>query len=118
MNKICNKFNINFEVTLDQYTPGWTGNLGMVTTLLTNINIKGENTITFICGPEIMIRFSTLQLMAYGIKPEKIFLSLERNMQCAEGYCGHCLYGKFFVCKDGPVIDFASMQGYENVSEL
>jgi NAD(P)H-flavin reductase len=64
-------------------------------------------TIAFVCGPEPMMRFSANVLLHKGIQPERIRVSLERNMQCGVGLCGHCQLGPLLVCRDGPVVDYA-----------
>jgi NAD(P)H-flavin reductase len=62
-----------------------------------------SNTVALVCGPEIMMRFAVMELQKRGVQAERTYLSMERNMKCALGYCGHCQYGPTFVCKDGPV---------------
>ena len=61
------------------------------------------NTFAMVCGPEVMMRFGVMELERRGVPANKIYLSMERNMKCAIGFCGHCQYGPAFVCKDGPV---------------
>jgi NAD(P)H-flavin reductase len=63
-----------------------------------------------ICGPEVMMRFTAAELEKRGVAPENIFVSMERNMKCAIGQCGHCQYGPHFVCKDGPVFQYSRVQ--------
>jgi NAD(P)H-flavin reductase len=63
-----------------------------------------------VCGPEIMMRFTVQELLKRGVTSEKIFVSMERNMKCAVGFCGHCQYGPIFICKDGPVFRFDQIQ--------
>ncbi|MBV8311457.1 MAG: Ni/Fe hydrogenase subunit gamma, partial [Planctomycetaceae bacterium] len=70
------------------------------------------------CGPEVMIRFVIFEALARRLKPEHIFLSMERNMQCALGLCGHCQLGPAFVCKDGPVFTYRQMQPYLHVEDF
>jgi NAD(P)H-flavin reductase len=89
--------------TVDRAGPGWRGNVGVVTALFPGIDWDRSRTAAFVCGPEIMIRFAARALMELGIAAERIFVSLERNMKCGCGLCGHCQCGPFFVCKDGPV---------------
>ena len=59
-----------------------------------------------ICGPEMMLRFTAVALEGIGVEADRIFVSLERNMKCAVGMCGHCQFGPNFICKDGPVFRF------------
>jgi len=84
--------------------------VGLVTKLIPRASFDPSNTIALVCGPEIMMRFSILELEKRGIPAEKIFLSMERNMKCAIGFCGHCQYSGRFVCKDGPVFSYRSVQ--------
>lgn len=95
--------NLEVQVTVDTGPSDWYGNVGVVTKLISLITINLTNSIIMICGPEIMIRFTIIELLHYGISKEQIFVSMERNMKCGIGLCGHCQFGPFFVCKDGPV---------------
>jgi len=100
------KFDLEVQVTVDRGASGWRGNVGVVTPLLSRAPFNPSNTIALLCGPEIMMRFAVIELQKRGVPAERMFLSMERNMKCALGYCGHCQYGPFFVCKDGPVFRF------------
>jgi NAD(P)H-flavin reductase len=91
------------EVTVDHAPPGWSGHVGVVTTLLGRAGFDPDRTTALLCGPEIMMRFCIAALQALGLKSEAIFLAMERNMKCAIGHCGHCQFGTVFVCRDGPV---------------
>jgi NAD(P)H-flavin reductase len=97
------RFDAEIEVTVDHAPSDWRGHVGMVTTLLDQAGFDPDRTIALLCGPEIMMRFSIAALHALGLKPDAIFLSMERNMKCAIGHCGHCQFGTVFVCRDGPV---------------
>lgn len=88
---------------VDRAGPGWKGRVGVVPALLGEVALDPPNTVAFVCGPEIMMRFVALELLRRGLSERAIFLALERNMKCAVGHCGHCQYGPSFVCKDGPV---------------
>ena len=90
-------------VTVDAATAEWTGHVGVVTTLLGRIACDPGRALAFTCGPEIMMRFAAQGLRERGVAPERIYLSLERNMKCAVGLCGRCQLGSRFVCQDGPV---------------
>jgi NAD(P)H-flavin reductase len=90
-------------VTADHAGPDWYGPVGVVTGLLPNVRFDPSETIAMLCGPEIMMRFSARELEKLGMPAASIYLSMERNMKCAVGFCGHCQYGPTFVCKDGPV---------------
>jgi len=94
---------ISALVTVDRATAGWYGNVGVVTTLVGRKPFNPNNCIAMICGPEIMMRYSVLTLEKSGVKEKDIYVSMERNMKCGIGHCGHCQIGATFVCKDGPV---------------
>ncbi len=109
---------LNMLVTVDSARVGWTGPVGVVTKLLDQIQWQAEATQALICGPEIMMRFSADKLLQAGLSPEQIYLSMERNMKCALGFCGHCQYGSHFICKDGPVLRYDRIAGYLRIKEL
>ena len=94
---------VEVVLTVDQATPSWHGHVGVVTRLLARADFDPATAIAMICGPEIMMRFTALGLEQQGVSMDRIFVSLERNMQCAIGFCGHCQYSSYFICKDGPV---------------
>jgi NAD(P)H-flavin reductase len=71
-----------------------------------------------ICGPEIMMRFVARELENQGLARDDIYLSMERNMKCAVGFCGHCQFGPTFICKDGPVFDYGKVQHLLAIREL
>lgn len=90
-------------VTVDAATPGWQGDVGVVTTLVPGIDLDPATTRAFVCGPEVMMRFAVRALLDRGHDPAHTAVSLERNMHCAVGHCGRCQLGPEFVCRDGPV---------------
>jgi len=96
-------------VTVDYGGIGWHGHVGVVTTLFKYARLHPARSVAMICGPEIMMRFVTRQLQEHGLQEQNIYLSMERNMKCAAGFCGHCQYGKHFICKDGPVFSYAEI---------
>ena len=87
-------------------TAGWRGNVGVVTSLVPRAAFDPDHTVAMLCGPEVMMRFTVAALRKAGVAQERIYLSLERNMKCALGHCGHCQFGPDFVCKDGPVLPY------------
>ena len=109
---------IEVMLTIDQYADGWTGPVGFVTEPLGRLEIDPTRTIAFVCGPEAMMRFSAQVLLGKGIAPSDIRVSLERNMKCGVGLCGHCQVGPLLVCRDGPVVDYACAQPLLAVQEL
>lgn len=109
---------IEMMVTVDRADENWTGQVGVVPMLFYHLRMHPENSIVLSCGPEIMMRFVVFEAMARRIPSEKIFLSLERNMKCGQGFCGHCQLGPFFICKDGPVYRFDELEPYFNIEDF
>lgn len=97
---------IEVVYTVDAAASDWRGNVGVVTTLISKTRFDSVQTMAMICGPEIMMRYVILELEKRGVAAENIFISMERNMKCAIGFCGHCQFGSTFVCKDGPVFRY------------
>lgn len=97
---------LRVELTVDHADPTWTGRVGVAPALLDCVEFDPARTTALVCGPEVMMRFTIRALAARGVPAERIHLSLERNMRCALGFCGHCQYGPTFVCKDGPVVPY------------
>jgi anaerobic sulfite reductase subunit B len=95
------------EVTVDSAGPGWSGHVGVVTELLPDAPFEPARAAALVCGPEVMMRFTLRALIDRGVDPRSIDLSLERNMQCGVGLCGHCQLGPLMLCKDGPVVPYA-----------
>jgi NAD(P)H-flavin reductase len=92
--------------TVDKPDEDWEGSVGVVTTLLNGIRIDIENSVAVVCGPPVMMKFGTIRLLEMGYKDDQIYLSMEKNMSCGLGKCGHCMMGEFFVCRDGPVFTY------------
>jgi NAD(P)H-flavin reductase len=112
------RFDLDVEVTVDGAAGGWQGNVGVVTALLSRIAFAAANTTAMVCGPEIMMRFAVRELKRRGMAEEKIFLSLERNMKCAIGFCGHCQFGPTFICRDGPVFSYDRIASWFELREI
>jgi NAD(P)H-flavin reductase len=106
------------HVTVDRAEGRWRGNVGVVTTLIPHAAFDPSNTMAMLCGPEVMMRFTALELQRRGVAAERVFVSLERNMRCAIGFCGHCQFGPSFVCKDGPVFRYDQVKPLLNVREF
>ena len=105
-------------VTVDYGGVSWRGHVGVVTTLFKSIRAQPSETYALLCGPEVMMRFALRELQIRGLPKNQIFLSMERNMKCAAGFCGHCQLGPFFVCKDGPVFSCAAIEPWMDLYEL
>ena len=106
------------RVSVDHATPAWPRNVGVVTSLIPKVSFDGENAIAMICGPEIMMRYAMLALREHGLRETDIFLTMERNMKCAIGFCGHCQLGPDFVCRDGPVFRYDQIKFWFSQREL
>jgi NAD(P)H-flavin reductase len=104
------QFDLDVFVTVDRATGNWRGSVGLVTQLIGRAPFDPHNAMAMVCGPEIMMRFTTMELMKRGVNSDDIFVSLERNMKCAIGLCGHCQFGSLFVCKDGPVFRHSQVE--------
>jgi NAD(P)H-flavin reductase len=100
------RLDIEIEVTVDHATPDWRGNVGVVTTLIGRATFDRRHAVAMVCGPEIMMRYAAAELVRTGVSDEAIYVSMERNMKCAIGLCGHCQFGGDFICKDGPVMTY------------
>jgi NAD(P)H-flavin reductase len=105
-------------VTVDYGAPSWAGRVGLVTTLIPRAGFDPRSALALVCGPEIMMRFTAAALLERGVRPDKVRVSLERNMRCGVGLCGHCQYRELFVCLDGPVLPFARVAGLLGTREL
>jgi len=92
--------------TVDYGGLSWRGHVGVVTTQFKYARLHPARSVAMVCGPEIMMRFVVRELEMQGLKREDIFVSMERNMKCGVGFCGHCQYGPHFICKDGPVFPY------------
>jgi NAD(P)H-flavin reductase len=112
------RFDLDVRVTVDRARPEWRGEVGVVTTLLPKALSDPAKTVAFICGPEVMLRFAASDLKARGVAPEAIQISMERNMKCAIGICGHCQFGPEFVCKDGPKFPWSRVEALLRVREM
>ena len=104
--------------TADRATGSWPGHVGVVTALIPRAPFDPVNTVAMVCGPEVMMRYTVLELQKRGISEKSIFLSMERNMKCAVGFCGHCQFGPEFICKDGPVFRYDRVKKWLEIWEL
>lgn len=112
------KQGLDIAVTLDCADTDWQGQVGVVTALIGKHLPKPDNTLVMLCGPEIMIQFAIYELLGAGVDENSIYISMERNMQCAVGFCGRCQYGPYFMCKDGPVFSYAQLKDYLTIKEF
>jgi len=112
------KFDLEIQVTVDRAASSWRGNVGVVTTMIPRAPFDPSNTVAMVCGPEVMMRFTVMELLKRGVVAERTYLSIERNMKCGIGFCGHCQYGPTFICKDGPVFAFHRVAAILGKSEI
>lgn len=109
---------VELSVIVDTAAAGWLGRVGVVPSLIERAELDPDETVAMVCGPEVMMRFSVEAVLAAGLPPERIALSMERNMRCAVGRCGHCQWGPAFVCRDGPVFRWSEARRWFAVREL
>ncbi len=105
-------------ISVDYAIAEWHGPVGVVTDLIKRLRLRPERTSVMVCGPRIMNRFVTWQILRLRVPEDQLFVSLERNMRCGVGRCGHCQYGPKFVCKDGPVFSYESIRNVFGKDEI
>ncbi len=103
---------------MDSAAGGWMGDVGVVPDLIGGARFDPAATAAFLVGPEIMMRFAVRALLAAGVPEDRVFLSMERNMQCGAAMCGHCMLGPFLVCRDGPVFAWRSVAPWFSIREV
>lgn len=101
---------VDFTPTIDRPAAGWPGRVGLVTTLLDGLDVDVSEAYAVCCGPEIMLRFVARKLVDVGFRPERVYLSMNRNMTCGMGICGRCNVGSLYLCKDGPDLSYAEVR--------
>lgn len=107
-----------FQVTVDAAGEDWYGDVGLVTQRIPDARFEGKKTVAFLCGPEIMMHFTAQALELRGVAADDIYVSLERDMKCGVGLCGHCQLGPYLLCRDGPVFRYRELQPLLKVREL
>jgi NAD(P)H-flavin reductase len=112
------RFDIRVHVTVDTAPAEWRGSVGVVTTVIPRAHFDPAHAVALVCGPEIMMHFTLLELQDHGLTPEQIYLSMERNMKCGIGLCGHCQWGPLFICKDGPVFRYDHVKKWFGTREI
>jgi NAD(P)H-flavin reductase len=112
------RFDVEVSVTVDRTIDAWRGHVGVVTRLIPKASFDPLDTVAMVCGPEIMMRFTIMELLKCGVGEEQIFLSMERNMKCAIGFCGHCQFGPTFLCRDGPVLRYDRIKSWFGRREI
>ena len=110
---------IDVQTTVDRCVSGWTGRVGVVPSLIDQLRpFRPEHTTLLMCGPEVMMRYTARGALFRGMSPTQLWLALERNMQCAVGFCGHCQLGPEFICKDGPVLRYDRLSPYLDTEDM
>jgi NAD(P)H-flavin reductase len=112
------RLDVEIAVTVDHADASWRGNVGVVPSLIRRAAFDPHDTVAMVCGPEVMMRFTARGLLDAGLAGERIYFSMERNMKCAIGLCGHCQFGPDFICKDGPVLRYDKIAGIFAVREI
>jgi sulfite reductase subunit B len=100
---------VNFMETVDRADEQWRGNVGVITTLIPQVEMDPEKTVVIVCGPPVMYKFVLIELTDLNIKEENIYVSLERRMKCGVGKCGHCQINSYYTCLDGPVFKYTDV---------
>ncbi|MFZ5453077.1 MAG: FAD/NAD(P)-binding protein [Thermodesulfobacteriota bacterium] len=112
------RFDFRVHVTVDRAQGDWRGSVGVVPNIISRARFDPGQTMALICGPGVMMRFTVQELLNQGLKMENIYVSMERNMKCGLGLCGHCQLGPFFVCKDGPVFPYDRIRDWFLMREV
>ncbi len=118
LERLRSRFDVEVDVTVDTASADWRGRVGVVTQLIPRARFDPGDTAALVCGPELMMRFTVRDLLERGLPPERIWVSLERNMRCGLGHCGHCQLGPTLVCRDGPVYRYDAIEPLLGVREL
>jgi len=114
----ANESGIETLVTVDRGDSSWKGHIGVVTSLFNYIKLDARDTVAYVCGPELMMKFTVDELQRRGVPIDQVYVSMERNMKCAVGFCGHCQMGPTFICKDGPVYPLGRVRHLMDMKEL
>ncbi len=108
---------LDMRLTVDEKDDTWDGPVGVVTTIMDDIDVDFSRARAIVCGPPIMMKFATFKLQELGVKDRNIYLSMEKNMSCGFGKCGHCRIGPYYCCKDGPVFTYDMIREYPGIWE-
>jgi NAD(P)H-flavin reductase len=112
------RLDLSVHVTVDRAMASWQGSVGVVTTIIPRAHFDSSSALVMVCGPEAMMRFTILELQNRGVGLDHMYVSTERNMKCAIGFCGHCQLGPTFVCKDGPIFRYDTIQRFFEIREI
>jgi len=106
---------LNIALTVDRGDDTWKGSVGVVTTIFDSVAMDFKKGIAILCGPPIMMKFGTKKVLEMGFKEENLYLSMEKNMSCGIGKCGHCRLGLYYCCKDGPVFSYDQIKKFPEI---
>ncbi len=106
---------LDIELTVDKGDKNWKGKVGLVTVIIDSVDMDYKTGIGIVCGPPIMMKFATRKLMEMGFRDKNIYLSMEKNMSCGIGKCGHCRIGNYYACKDGPVFSYDKIKDFHEI---
>ena len=112
------RLDLDITVTVDHAEEDWRGNVGVVPAMIPRAPVDPDHAVAMVCGPEMMMRFTVDALRQRGLAMDRIFVSMERNMKCAIGLCGHCQFGHAFVCRDGPVFRYDRVAPFFDMREI
>ncbi len=115
MGEWAQRDDLDLKLTVDKGDSQWNGNVGVVTTILDDLGMDCGKGIAVVCGPPIMMKFATKKLLEMGFVDENIYLSMEKNMSCGIGKCGHCRIGIYYACKDGPVFTYDKIKNFHEI---
>ena len=106
---------LNMQLTVDKGDETWKGNVGLVLNILDSVKIDYKSGVAIVCGPPVMMKFGTKKLLEMGFQEDNIYLSMEKNMSCGIGKCGHCRIGTYYACKDGPVFTYSKIKNFPEI---
>ena len=118
LERLRSRLDLQVDVTVDNAEGGWRGKVGVVPKIIGNASFDPDATVALVCGPEIMMHFAAQALLERGLDPERIYFSMERDMRCGLGHCGHCQLGPTLICRDGPVYRYDELRALMAVREL
>ena len=118
LQRLRGRFDLQVDVTVDSAEGGWQGKVGVGPKLIAGARFDPSSTVAFVCGPEIMMHYAARALLERGVGADRIYLSMERNMRCGLGHCGHCQLGPTLICRDGPVYRYDELEHLMAVREL
>jgi NAD(P)H-flavin reductase len=118
LQRLRGRFDLQVDVTVDTAEQGWQGKVGVVPKLVAGARFDPASAVALVCGPEVMMHYAARALLERGVPAERIYISMERNMRCGLGHCGHCQLGTTLICRDGPVYRYDEMEELMAVREL